>query len=254
MVVVERAQRELGAAHHPGEQMPPLSPEELNGLKEELAAGTTPTVWFTAAAVGVPEGRSGKVIALADPEEGDFIQVRPAGSKDVLSFSAAEVTTVRPARKRAGKTTASAKAGSGAPTTSASTPRSRAAEPAKPATTTTPSKTSTPKQQPKQSAGTKTTGTTGRKTRRQPSGATVTLTADGEGQWTVEVTTGKKRVMRPTAVPASAVARAAKELHTDVAAAVQPLIDSAREKQRARVEQLQAELAAAQRVLDELTE
>ena len=90
MVVVERAQRELGAAHHPGEQMPPLSPEELNGLKEELAAGTTPTVWFTAAAVGVPEGRSGKVIALADPEEGDFIQVRPAGSKDVVSFSAAD--------------------------------------------------------------------------------------------------------------------------------------------------------------------
>lgn len=77
-----------------------LSSDEVRGLREQLAAGETPTVWFTPAAVGVQEGRSGKVMALDEPAEGDFIQVRPAGSKDVLSFSVGEVTMVKPPRKR----------------------------------------------------------------------------------------------------------------------------------------------------------
>ncbi len=80
----------------------------------------------------------------------------------------------------------------------------------------------------------------------------MTLTADQEGQWSVEVSTGKKRVVRSTPVAANAVAQAAKALHADVAAAVEPLIDAAREQQRARVEQLREELAAAQAALDEL--
>ena len=44
-----------------------LSAEEIRGLRDELTGGGTPTVWFTAAAVGVPEGRSGKVIAMWMP-------------------------------------------------------------------------------------------------------------------------------------------------------------------------------------------
>src|SRR5919201_3769747 len=86
-----------------------LSSDDVRGLRAELAAGGTPTVWFTASAVGVTEGRSGKVIALDEPAEGDFIQVRPAGSKDVLSFSAGEVTLVKPPRKKADSAAASAK-------------------------------------------------------------------------------------------------------------------------------------------------
>lgn len=81
--------------------MSPLSSDELRELREDLSTGTTPTVWFTGSAVGVPEGRSGKVVALGEPAEGDFIQVRPAGSRDVLSFSATEVTKVKPPRKKA---------------------------------------------------------------------------------------------------------------------------------------------------------
>ena len=80
------------------------------------------------------------------------------------------------------------------------------------------------------------------------------LTADENGQWSVEVNTGKKRTLRPKTVSASAVAHAAKALHEDVAAAVEPLLESAREQQRARVEELQRELADAQRTLDELAE
>ncbi|GAA4886078.1 DUF6319 family protein [Saccharopolyspora cebuensis] len=212
-----------------------LSSEELGDLREQLASGATPVVWFTASAVGVPEGRSGKVIALGEPAEGDFIQVRPAGSKDVLSFSAAEVTLVKPARKPAkprGQTPAA---------TPVDEPRYEPAPPPEPVEAAPPAA-----EQPRPAAR--------RSKPRPPAGASVVLTADQEGQWSVEVTTGKKRVVRPTSVPASAVAQAAKALHDDVSAAVEPMIEAAREQQRARVEQLREELDAAQAALAELTE
>ncbi|CAM05528.1 hypothetical protein A8924_6705 [Saccharopolyspora erythraea NRRL 2338] len=284
-----------------------LSSDEVRGLREQLAAGETPTVWFTPAAVGVQEGRSGKVMALDEPAEGDFIQVRPAGSKDVLSFSVGEVTMVKPPRKRSddsagsrgrsrsgsgsgagsasGAGTASgsgsAKGSGSAPAPakasgSASGSGSAGAASSKPAASS-PSGGAT---SGRSSAGQGTAGSGAsrasdaadaartsssataaksssagaRRKQRQPTEATVTLTADQAGQWSVEVSTGKKRVLRPMAVPASAVAQAAKALHDDVADAVEPLIDAAREQQRARVEQLQQELADAQRMLDELTD
>ncbi|WP_433869931.1 DUF6319 family protein [Saccharopolyspora sp. CA-218241] len=212
-----------------------LSSEELGDLREQLASGATPVVWFTASAVGVPEGRSGKVIALGEPAEGDFIQVRPAGSKDVLSFSAAEVTLVKPARKPA-------KPRSQAPAaTPVDEPRYEPVPPPEPVQAAPPAA-----EQPRPAAR--------RSKPRPPAGASVVLTADQEGQWSVEVTTGKKRVVRPTSVPASAVAQAAKALHDDVSAAVEPMIEAAREQQRARVEQLREELDAAQQALAELTE
>lgn len=79
----------------------PLSDTEIAQIATEIAAGRPPMVWFTAAAVGIPEGRSGKVIALGEPSDGDFLQIRPTGSKDVLSFSPAEVTMTKPARDKA---------------------------------------------------------------------------------------------------------------------------------------------------------
>ena len=230
-----------------------LSTDEIRGLREELAASNTPTVWFTAAAVGVPEGRSGKVVALNEPAEGDFIQVRPAGSKDVLSFSAGEVTLVKPPRKRPEKsadsrTTTTPTAASKPAQPPAQAPAKPAQAPAKPA----PAAKADPAAKPAPAAEAKPAAA--RRKPKQPAGATVTLTADQGGQWSVEVSTGKKRVLRPTPVPASAVAQAAKSLHDDVADAVEPLLEAAREQQRARVEQLQEELANAQRMLDELGE
>lgn len=262
-------------------QARPLSSDDVRGLREELAAGGTPTLWFTASAVGVPEGRSGKVIALDEPAEGDFIQVRPAGSKDVLSFSTAEVTVVKPPRKRKDSATDPAgggSAGAGSAGAGSAKPEAapRSAKPGEAARKSTagdagakPTRTSSgdasakptagaePRSAAKQAAapeGAK--GATGaaRRKPRQPSGATVTLTAGPEGQWTVEVSTGKKRVLRPTPVTTSAVGQAAKSLHPEVAEAVEPLLEAAREQQRVRVEQLQSELADAQRMLDELTE
>jgi hypothetical protein len=257
-IAVEIAPLGLGVADQgaPMSQARALSPDDVRGLREELTAGGTPTVWFTPAAVGVPEGRSGKVIALDDPAEGDFIQVRPAGSKDVLSFSAGEVTVVKPPRKRkapeAEAPTASAKPApseAGATTTAPAPPTKRNEEAPKAPTAGTAKSSDTTGPGASASPG-------ARRKPRQPSTGTATLTvsAGPEGQWSVEVSTGKKRVLRPTSVPASAVAQAAKALHDDVSEAVRPLIEAAREQQRSRVEQLQQELADAQRMLDELTE
>ena len=66
-----------------------LSPQDIDHLRAELAAGRPPAVWFTSAAVGVEAGRSAKVMAFTEPAEGDFIQVRPTGEKDDLLFSPA---------------------------------------------------------------------------------------------------------------------------------------------------------------------
>lgn len=242
-----------------------LSSDDVRDLRRELAAGATPTVWFTAAAVGVSEGRSGKVIALEDPGEGDFIQIRPAGSHDVLSFSSAEVTVVKPPRKRKEKEPPAAKNPPAAQNPPAAPNPPAAQRPAasqkSPATEKSPAPSATSASTTHAAAAarkpqTDTPAPEGARRRpRQPAsaGATLTVTASPEGQWSVEVTSGKRRLLRPTPVSASAVAQAAKSLHGDVAEAVEPLIEAAREQQRSRVEQLQQELADAQRMLDELT-
>ncbi|GAB3277146.1 hypothetical protein GCM10027563_04740 [Parasphingorhabdus pacifica] len=220
------------------------------------------------------------MVALDEPAEGDFIQVRPAGSKDVLSFSVGEVTTVKPPRKRKQPEPAAKKSTSptaakqdttAAPVNepAASTDRPQKAKRAESKTSTSTgksagtaareSKTGDAKPadaKPATGAGasSSTPAANSRRKPRQPSGATVTLTADESGQWNVEVTTGKKRMLRPTPVAASAVAQAAKTLHDDVAEAVEPLLQAAREQQRKRVEALQNELAEAQRKLDDLAD
>ncbi len=237
-------------------------------MRAELAEGKTPTVWFTQAAVGVTQGRSGKVVSLGDLDEGDFIQVKPAGSQDVLSFSAGEVTTSRPPRQRKaasgeGKAASSSRASkkTGA---AAKTPPSVSGGSAGSAEST---GRATSKAQGGSSAGdhadsgrSATTGPVGgtptqaRRKTRQHSGVVVTLTSTPSGEWTVDVMTGKKRVLKEAPVSASAVAHAAEALHEDVAGAVEPLLEAAREQQRARVEQLQQELVEAERALAELAD
>lgn len=76
-----------------------LSDTEIERLAAEIDAGRAPIVWFTAAAVGVDEGRSGKVVAIAHPSEPDFLRVRLTGSTDTLAFSPTELTLARPPRR-----------------------------------------------------------------------------------------------------------------------------------------------------------
>src|SRR5690242_20243627 len=76
-----------------------LSEQDILALRTSLDAGKPATVWFTAKAVGVAAGKSGKVLSFAEPAQGDFIEVRPTGATDTLSFSAAELTLTRPKRQ-----------------------------------------------------------------------------------------------------------------------------------------------------------
>jgi hypothetical protein len=86
-------------------------------------------------------------------------------------------------------------------------------------------------------------------------GVELVLTVNGTAEatdWQAEVTHGSKRVVKALPVPASAVAAAAKDLHPDIAEAIESVLSAARDRQRSRVEQLQAELEAAQRALADL--
>lgn len=89
-----------------------------------------------------------------------------------------------------------------------------------------------------------------RKTRTIELTLTVTGTADGD--WQAELKQGSTWVARGLAVSSSAVSRAAKELHTDLSTPIDEVINEAREQQKAKVAQLEAELEQAKQALAEL--
>lgn len=80
-----------------------LTDHDVAAVREQAATDKPVTVWFTPAAVGVPVGGSAKVVAVGDSAEGDFIQVRPAGSRDTMFCSPHELTRARPARRGAAR-------------------------------------------------------------------------------------------------------------------------------------------------------
>lgn len=80
----------------------------------------------------------------------------------------------------------------------------------------------------------------------------VSLTATADGEWTVEVRVGTKRIVTALPVPAADVATAARSLPAAVADAIEASLEGARQRQRDRVDRLRAELDAAQQVLDQL--
>jgi hypothetical protein len=90
----------------------------------------------------------------------------------------------------------------------------------------------------------------GKKTKTLELTLTVTGTADGE--WRAELKQGATYRARNLAVAAAAVSRAAKELHDDLSAPIDELIEEARSQQAARVAALEAELEAARKVLADL--
>lgn len=196
-----------------------LSTEEVERLKRDVAAGKSAGVWFTAAAVGVTAGQSGKVVGFAEPAEGDFIQVRPTGSRDELTFSPAELTLVKPPPRP-----------KPAPAPVA------VAEPVVPAVV----------------MGIEPAPVVRKQAPHKPAEVTVTLHSTVEGEWTVDVLVGKKRVVRWEPVGAGDVARAAKSLPAGVGEAIGTALEAAKRRQLARVEQLKAELDAAQRALRDL--
>lgn len=232
----------------------PLSEQDLAAVRAELSTGKPSTVWFTPASVGVPTGGSAKVVSLADASEGEFIQVRPAGSRDTMFCSPNELTRTRPPRTRKPQPPRTAPEPAAVAPTIEPRPAASAGQnpPAQ-----SPSRTSTAQD------STPAPSTAGKSSdrRRAPgahattrsSAVTVTLTGSAEGEWTVEVMIGRKRAVRPTLVQPVEIAQAARLLPAAVTEAIEASLDAARQRQLERVEQLRVELEAAQRALEELS-
>ncbi|GEC22474.1 hypothetical protein PHY01_47570 [Pseudonocardia hydrocarbonoxydans] len=229
-----------------------LTEQDVAAVRKATAAGQPVTVWFTAAAVGVPAGRSAKVSAVGDPADGDFIQVRPAGSRDTMFCSPNELTRTRPPRGAAASAAAgrpeakraTASASSASPAAARAVPSAPVAVPGpSPAATEAP-----PAPGPKPAARTG----TARGRAARPAGMTVTLEVTVGGEWSVEVRSGTKRVVPAMPVQAADVAAAARSLPSAVAEAIEASLERARQQQRDRVERLRSELDAAQRVLEQL--
>ncbi|MGW5385014.1 DUF6319 family protein [Nocardia sp. NPDC003963] len=238
----------------------PLSDNDLDQIAAEIEAGRPPMVWFTAAAVGVTEGRSGKVVSLGDPADGDFLQIRPTGSKDVLSFGPTEVTLAKPQRdKPAAQPPKPAPEKKETPVTPAASPSTSApAADRKPAgDTPAAAKTAAPEAKPapapRTPAAAKATKAPAARKTKAPE-VTVTINGTADGEWTVDVAAGKKRTLRAVPVTGTAVAQAAKLLPPEVSEVVDGLLDSVRGAQEAKVQQLQAELEQARKLLEELSD
>ncbi|OLT07278.1 hypothetical protein BJF90_14120 [Pseudonocardia sp. CNS-004] len=232
-----------------------LSEKDLAAARAELAGGRPYPVWFTAAAVGVPVGGSAKIVSIGEPAEGDFVEVRPTGTKDTVFCSPNELTGTRPPRRRAKQTAPPAGREAAAPqrevpARAVSAPPPAARKPA-PAVVEKPEKpvvdkpvvgeTVAEEKPPRSRAA------------ARPVEVTVTLNSTAEGEWTVEVTTGRKRSVRPTPVQPADVAKAARSLPSAVAEAIESSLAAARQRQIERVERLRAELDAAQRALQDLS-
>ena len=95
-------------------------------------------------------------------------------------------------------------------------------------------------------------GSTARTTRTIELTLTVTGTADGD--WQAELKQGSTWLSRGLPVSASAVARAAQELHAELAGPIDTAIRAAREQRAARVAALEAELEQARKALAEIEE
>ncbi|MTD55944.1 DUF6319 family protein [Amycolatopsis pithecellobii] len=81
---------------------------------------------------------------------------------------------------------------------------------------------------------------------------TLTVTGSADGDWQAELKHGSTWVARGLVISASAVSRAAKELHGDLSTPIDEVINEAREQQRAKVAALEAELQEAKQALADL--
>jgi hypothetical protein len=83
---------------------------------------------------------------------------------------------------------------------------------------------------------------------------TLTVSGTADGEWEAELKQGSSWITRGLPVTAAAVARAAQELHTQLAEPIEAVIGAAREQRAARVAALEAELEQARKALAEMEE
>ncbi|MDG4758015.1 hypothetical protein [Micromonospora sp. WMMD710] len=218
-----------------------LSTDEVQSIREALAAGRKPRVVFTASA-GQIAGQVGQVVELTDPEVSDeFVVVR--FGRDELPFSAADLAV---APKGAGRRVVepepepSVSPSVPAPEFVLDTPRvpaPRQEEPKVEQTEKAPARRAVKAVKPK-----------------SPTGLTVTL-AYADGEWTIAAQQGSKALAKPYVVkPAEALKMVALVDVPGVQEAVEQILGAERAEAEQQAEKLRAELAEIEARLAELRE
>ncbi|MFC4017424.1 hypothetical protein ACFOW4_05630 [Micromonospora sp. GCM10011542] len=217
-----------------------LSTDEVQSIREALAAGRRPRVVFTASA-GQIAGQVGQVVELTDPEASDeFVVVR--FGRDELPFSPADLAV---APKGAGRRVTEPKPEPAPEPPAAVEPEFVLDTPRVPAPR---------REEPKVEQVEKAPARRAVKAAKPkgPAGLTVTL-AYAEGEWTVAAQQGSKALAKPYVVkPAEALRMVALVDVPGVQEAVEQILSSERAEAEQQAEKLRAELAEIEARLAEL--
>ncbi|MEU6077800.1 hypothetical protein [Micromonospora sp. NPDC047074] len=222
-----------------------LSTDEVQSIREALAAGRKPKVVFTASA-GQIAGQVGQVVELTDPAVSDeFVVVR--FGRDELPFSPADVAV---APRGAGRKVAEPEPEPQVETAAPTEPEFVLDRPRVPA----------PREESKvETADAKPAPAPARKAVKAvkpkgPAGLTVTL-AYADGEWTVAAQQGSKSLAKPYVVkPAEALRMVALVDVPGVHEAVEQIMAAERAEAEQQAEKLRAELAEIEARLAELRE
>jgi hypothetical protein len=236
---------------------PGLTDEQITRLRDEVAAGKSPRVRISGAQFG-----TGAVRKVGDPavDGNDYVTVRVKvdGVTDELRFAPRELSrgasapAKRPARKPSAPAhadAASAGRRESAPATSTAPDPAPGRRPAAPR-----GRSNKPPTVPASTAGLPVTGTSAPKRggRKAAAGASVTISLQSAGtSWTVSAQRGAKSLARNVTVNPGVVSAVARLLQvSSLEEAVAAVNDTARVEAEVRAEQLRAELAGIQAVLD----
>ncbi|NJC65650.1 hypothetical protein HC028_14245 [Planosporangium flavigriseum] len=224
-----------------------LSPDELEQIRDALAAGRRPKVVFTQAA-GQIAGQQGQVVGLTDPQDSDEWVVVRFG-RDELPFSPADLAVAPKATPghRAAKAVQAAKAPELAPGPPLLPPEQPAPPPVSTPTTAVP----TPREEKRPATG---SGAAGRKAGRGKPAAALTVTLSyADGEWMVAAQQGAKVLAKPYLIKPSEALKMVGMLDVPgVQAAVEEIVSAARAEAEAAAERLRAELAEVEARLAEL--
>ncbi|MBD8507887.1 translation initiation factor [Hoyosella sp. G463] len=265
-----------------------LTDDDLRELSELKAAGKRATVYLREpiTGLGLEEGASARVVSI----DGSSIIVKPTGVNDEIPFEAHELRRTREApqpAKRAPRKKAAPKVGSeagsgraGPGTAVAAAVPTRGTEPragdsrAEPLATDSravdsPPKTSprspakkrpadasagSPAPSPRSGAPSSTAGSAGgSKPRGKSAECAITLRADEEGSWSIEVDRPGGLSLKRSSITPDAVLRAIQQLeHPGALRAAQAALNAARKAAEQRVAELRKELAEAESALESL--
>jgi hypothetical protein len=222
-----------------------LSTDDLQSIRDTLAAGRKPRVMFTETA-GQIAGQIGQVVELTDPEVSEEWVVVRFG-KDELPFSPTDLAIPPKGARAAPAKKAAAASAPPAPEPELKITRSPVPAPREEAKVTTVD--APPAEKPAERPARKAAKAARPKA---PPGLTVTL-AYTEGEWTVAATQGAKSLAKPYVIrPSEALKMVALVDVPGVQEAVEQILSVERNEAEQQAEKLRAELAEIEARLAEL--